>query len=122
MTTFRATPPLPAAFAVGIAFSSAIVVTASAVAVGATRHPAAALLALAVLTAAVSMWTTCAGAVATAWICWALESGFVVGRQAQLSFSPLSQQALLLLLAVGLLAGIGGQAARRHRSIGVQAP
>lgn len=115
MISLRAAAPLPSAFAVGIAFCAAIVVTAVAVAAGATHHPAEALLPLLLVTAAVSMWTSWAGAVATGWICWALDSGFVLGREAQLSFSPSSQQAALLLLVVALAGGAGGRGVRRHR-------
>lgn len=120
MTNARASAPLPSAFAVGIAFVSAIAVTSLAVAAGATHHPVEALLPLGLVTAAVSMWTTVAGAVATAWICWALDSGFVLGRQAQLSFSPLSQQTVLLLVVVALLGSVGGRVVRRARSGSVQ--
>lgn len=99
----------------GIAFLSAIAVTALAVAVGATHHQVDALLPLGVVTVAVSLFTTRVGAVAAAWICWALDSGFVLGRQAQLSFSTLSQQAVLVLVALAVLASCLGQAVRRSR-------
>ena len=116
MSTPHATAPLPSAVAVGTTFASAIVVTAVAVAAGATHHPVAALLPLLMLTAAVSMWTSWVGALATAWICWALDSGFVLGREAQLTFSPGSQQAALLLVAVALAGGLGGHAVRHSRT------
>ncbi len=108
--------PLPSAFAAGLAFLSAIVVTAVAVAAGATHHPAEALLPLGLVTIAISLWTTWAGAVATAWICWALDSGFVLGREAQLTFSPQSQLAVLVLVGIALVGVLGGRTLRRSRS------
>ncbi len=116
VTHVRTTAPLPSAFAAGIAFVSAIAVTGIAVAAGATHHPVEALLPLGVVTVAVSAWTTWAGGVAAAWICWALDSGFVLGRQAQLSFSTPSQQTVLLLVVIALLGGVGGRGYRRHRA------
>ena len=111
----RSAAPLPSAFAVAIAFVSAIAVTSVAVAAGATHHQVEALLPLGVVTLGIALWTSQAGAVAVAWICWALDSGFVLGRQAQLSFSPLSQRAVLLLIGLAVLGSCAGQLVRRGR-------
>lgn len=116
MNTSHAAAPPPSAVAIGIAFGSAILVTAAAVAVGATHHPVAELLPLLLVRAAVSIWTSWAGAITTAWICWALDSGFVLGREAQLTFSTGSQQAALVLVVAALAGGLGGRAVRRYGS------
>ena len=110
------TAPLPAAFAVGVAFSASIVVTAAAVAVGATHDPSWALLPLGLLTAGIAVWTSWVGAVATAWICWAMDSGFVIGREAQLNFSLPAQVAALVLVAVALIGRSVGRGVARRRT------
>jgi len=124
MTTTQATTdrtaPMPAGLASGFGFAGAIVATVIAVAVGSTHDPLWALIPLGVVTSVVAFLTNWVGAVATAWICWSLDSGFVVGREAHLTFSPAAQFAALVLVAVALLAGLAGhthRAARRSRSV-----
>ncbi len=117
---FDRTAPMPAGIASGLGFAGAIVATVVAVGVGSTHDPLWALVPLGLVTAVVAFVTSWVGAVVTAWICWSLDSGFVVGRQAQLSFSPAAQVAALLLVAVALLAGLAGRAHRARRGQPIQ--
>ena len=56
------------------------------------------------------------GGLAAAWICWLLDSGFVIGREAQLTFTPAAQLAALVLVGVALAAGAAGRVYRLRRS------
>ena len=83
-TRKRRTVPTPNGIAVGVGFAGAIVATTLAVATGSTHDVWWALVPLGLVTAVVSGTTGWFGGIATAWICWSLDSGFVLGREAQL--------------------------------------
>jgi hypothetical protein len=115
-TTTHRTAPMPNGIAVGVGFVGAIVATTLAVASGSTHDGWLALIPLGLVTAAVSTTTGWIGGIATAWICWSLDSGFVLGREAQLNFSSTAQLSLLVLIVVALLAGAAGRIIRSARN------
>ena len=106
---------MPDGIAVGVGFAGAIIATTVAVALGSTHDAWWALIPLGLLTAAVAASTGWFGAVATAWICWSLDSGFVLGRQAELNFSSTAQRSALVLILVALAAGTAGRLVRNVR-------
>jgi hypothetical protein len=106
---------MPSGIASGVGFAGAIAATIVAVALHSTHHPLLALIPLGLVIAVVASLTSWAGGLATAWICWFLDSGFVIGRAAQLTFAPAAQLAALVLVSLALVAGLGGRAYRRHR-------
>ncbi len=110
------TAPMPDGIAVGVGFAGAISATAVAVALGSTHDAWWALIPLGLVTALVSATTGWIGAVATAWICWSLDSGFVLGREAQLNFSSTAQLSALVLVLVALLGGVAGRTVRTFRT------
>jgi hypothetical protein len=87
---------------------------------GATGQPWYALVTLGVVVLLTAFWSSAAAAIGVAAVAWALDSGFVLGRAGELTFSPPAALAALVLfaaLAVGLLArlpagGIGRPAGR----------
>jgi hypothetical protein len=115
-TRKRRTVPMPNGIAVGVGFAGAIVATTLAVATGSTHGVWWALVPLGLVTAGVSVSTGWVGGIATAWICWSLDSGFVLGREAQLSFSSTAQLTALVLIAVAVLAGACGRVVRNTRN------
>ena len=115
-TTKQRTVPMPNGIAVGVGFAGAIVATILAVAIGSTHDGWWALVPLGLVTAAVSATTGWVGGLATAWICWSLDSGFVLGREAQLNFSSAAQLSAVVLVAVALLAGAAGRVVRGARN------
>ncbi|MET3804552.1 hypothetical protein ABIB25_001547 [Nakamurella sp. UYEF19] len=120
ITTSRTSAPMPTGIASGVGFAGAIVATILAVAVGSTHDPLWALVPLGVVTAGVASVTSWTGAVVTAWICWSLDSGFVLGREAQLTFSPAAGVAALTLVAVALAGGLVGRWVRMERTARVE--
>ncbi len=107
--------PMPNGIAVGVGFAGAIIATVVAVALGSTHDAWWALIPLGLVTAVVASTTGWIGGIATAWICWSLDSGFVVGREAQLNFSSTAQLSALALILVALAAGAAGRAFRTVR-------
>ncbi|MEV7044250.1 hypothetical protein [Amycolatopsis sp. NPDC051061] len=87
---------------------------------GATGQPWYALVTLGAVVLLTAFWSSVAAAIGVAAVAWALDSGFVLGRAGELTFSPPAALAALVLfaaLAVGLLArlpagGIGRPAGR----------
>jgi hypothetical protein len=87
---------------------------------GATGQPWYALVTLGAVVLLTAFWSSAAAAIGVAAVAWALDSGFVLGRAGELTFSPPAALAALVLfaaLAVGLLArlpagGIGRPAGR----------
>lgn len=83
---------------------------------GATAHPVYALVALALVALGAAAVTTPAAAAGVALVAWAVDSGFVLGRQGQLVFDGASGRVALVLAAatiVGLAASAVFRAARR---------
>ncbi|SDO45980.1 hypothetical protein SAMN04515671_1002 [Nakamurella panacisegetis] len=109
------TEPMPTGIACGVGFVGAIVGTIIAVACRSTHDPILALIPLGAVTAATSAATTWIGGLAAAWMCWLLDSGFVVGRTAQLTFGPSAGAAALVLVIVAVMAGSAGRLYRRRR-------
>lgn len=101
--------PMPTGLASGLGFAGAIIATCLAVALHSTQDPVLALIPLGAVTAALAGLTSWAGGLATAWICWLLDSGFVLGREAQLDFSSAAQSAALALVGIALVAGAAGR-------------
>src|SRR5262245_50855807 len=90
-------PPVDGGFGYPLGFVMAVTVTIMAIAAHTTGHPLWSVGALAVTTAAVAAVTTLPAALATAGMCWALHAGFVLGRHADLQFSPASGIAAAVL-------------------------
>jgi hypothetical protein len=99
-------PLLPRGFGFPLGFACGILVTAVTIAAGATSHPARSLIALTVVVAVVSAITTPGAALGTAVACWALDSGFVLGREGTLVFTGAAREtaAVLVLAAVTVAA------------------
>jgi hypothetical protein len=115
-TTTQRTVPMPNGIAVGVGFVGAIAATILAVVIGSTHDGWWALIPLGLVTATVAATTGWIGGIATAWICWSLDSGFVLGREAQLNFSSTAQLSLLVLIVVALVAGATGRMVRSARN------
>ena len=115
--TAQRTQPMPTGIACGVGFVGAIVATIVAVACRATHDPALALIPLGAVTAAVAAMTSRVGGLAAAWMCWMLDSGFVLGRTAQLTFDRPSGIAALVLVAVAAASGTAAHVHRRRRQL-----
>lgn len=107
--------PMPTGIAAGVGFAGAIIATTLAVVLHTTHDPVLALIPLGLVTAAIAGLTSWTGGMAAAWICWLLDSGFVIGREAQLTFSSPAQMAALALVAIAVIAGTAGRAHRALR-------
>lgn len=106
--------PMSGGVGAGVGFVGAIVATIVAVSIGATRHAAWALVLLAVVAAVVSMFSSWAAGLFAAVMCWAFDSGFVLGREAHLVFTPSSAAVALVLGATAITAGA---LAHAHRAL-----
>jgi hypothetical protein len=95
---------MPGRLGFPLGFVLAIVVTFLAVAAGATTHPERAVIALAAVTAAVAGVSTFRATLATAAVCWALLSGFVLGRYGDLVFTPAAARDALVLGGIAIIA------------------
>jgi hypothetical protein len=87
-----------------LGFVVASAVTTVAVAAGGTVHPLRTLVALAAAAAAIAAVATLRAALATAALCWALHTGFVVGRFGELALTAGTVRAAALLAAVVVFA------------------
>ena len=112
--TVRRTDEMPTGIACGIGFVGAIAATVVAVACRSTHDPVLALIPLGAVTAVVAAMASWLGGLAAAWMCWLLDSGFVVGRAAQLTFGASSGLAAAVLVTVALVAGTGARLYRRR--------
>ncbi|WIY06820.1 hypothetical protein QRX60_24300 [Amycolatopsis mongoliensis] len=86
---------------------TAVVATLSADVAGATGHPWYALVTLGAVVLLTAFWSSVPAAIGVAVVAWALDSGFVLGRAGELTFSPASAVAALVLavlVAFGFLA------------------
>ncbi|MEU8636020.1 hypothetical protein AB0C38_27975 [Amycolatopsis sp. NPDC048633] len=86
---------------------AAVVAVLSAELCGATGHPWYALVALGAVVLLTAFWSSVAAAIGVAAVAWALDSGFVLGRAGELTFTPTSAAAALafaVLVAFGFLA------------------
>ena len=81
-----------------------VVATVLSGAAGATSQPILSLIAMVAAVDAVSMVTTVGAALATAAACWCLHTGFVLGRNGELAFTPQSRHDALVLLLAALSA------------------
>ncbi|WP_162788267.1 hypothetical protein [Amycolatopsis albispora] len=93
----RTAPPVPAGFGFPLGVVLGAAGTALAVAVGAKEAPVVSLVAMVVVVDATAMVTAARAAVATAAVCWALHSGFVLGEHAELTFTAESGRAAAVL-------------------------
>jgi hypothetical protein len=85
---------------------AAVVAVLSADVAGATGHPWYALVTLGAVVLLTAFWTSVPAAIGVAAVAWALDSGFVLGRASELTFSAASALAASVLfaaLALGLL-------------------
>lgn len=108
-----AAPLLPRGFGFPLGLVVGILVTAAAIAAGATSHPAESLIALTVAVAVVSAITTAGAALGTALVCWALDSGFVLGRQGDLVFTGAALQAAAVLVLTAVAVAVLFRLVRR---------
>ena len=97
-------PPIRGWTGYPLGFAAAITVTLVAVAAHGTAHPQWTLVALAATAAAIAAVATLRAALATAALCWALETGFVIGRRGVLTVTAESVRDAAILAAVALLA------------------
>jgi len=104
---------LAGGFAFPLGFVAAIVVVLGSAAVGAFAHPVAVLVALAVVTFAVSLATTLPAALGTAFVSWGIYTGFVLDSLGQLQLNGRSALAAVVLVLAALVA-VGGMALRRY--------
>lgn len=108
-------PPLPGGLGFPLGFLLAIVVTFVAIAAGATTHPQWTVAALAATGAVVACLSTFRATLATAAVCWALHSGFVLGRLGDLVFTPQAARDAVVLCAVATIAFLLATAVRTVR-------
>lgn len=80
--------------------------TVLSVAAGATSVPIISLVAMVAVVDASAVVTTVRATLATAVVCWALHTGFVLGRRGELVFTPQSGHAALVLVLCALT-GLG---------------
>lgn len=106
------TQPLSGGFGFPLGFGVGIVVTAAAIAAGATSHPVGSLIALTVAVAGVSAITTPGAALGTAVVCWSLDSGFVLGRHGDLVFTGAAWQAAVALVLAAVAVAVLAQVVR----------
>jgi hypothetical protein len=100
----------------------AVVVAAIATDIaGATAHPVYALVALVLVVLGAAAGTTPAAAAGVALVAWAVDSGFVLGREGRLVFDAASGRAALVLAAAAL-AGLAGSAIVRAARRSVVVP
>jgi hypothetical protein len=98
----------------GVAVVAATITTDLA---GATAHPVYALVALVLVVLAAAAVTTPAATAGVALVAWAVDTGFVLGREGRLVFDAATGQAALVLGAaalVGIAAAAIVRAARRN--------
>lgn len=98
----RAPVPVPGRFGLPLGVALTMIVTAAAVAIGATGHPERAVIALAVTVALTASVTTAAATLGTAVVGWFLLAGFVVGREGQVGLTAQSGRAAVVLAVVAI--------------------
>jgi hypothetical protein len=86
-----------------------------AIGAGAAEHHLYSLAALAVVLAAISAVTTTGAALGSAVIAWALQDGFVLGREGQLVFSAEAASTAAVLVVIALISVGSGTAVRTVR-------
>jgi K+-sensing histidine kinase KdpD len=96
-------PPLSSGFGYPLGAVTAALATMVAVAAGATTHPHRALVTLIAVTAVTAAATTLRASLATAAVCWALHTGFVLNRHGELQFNAASTRTAALLAATALI-------------------
>jgi hypothetical protein len=109
---------VPGGFGFPLGAAAGVLLTLTTVAAGATGHPQWSVAALAVVVTGAAVVTTPGATAGTAVVCWCLVSGFVVGRQGDLTFSGASLLAAAVLgaTAVGAVAVVTAvRVARRWR-------
>lgn len=92
---------------------AAVVAVLVAEAAGATVHPWYAMATLGAVALLTAFWSSVAAALGVAAVAWALDSGFVLGRAGELTFSPAAAVAALVLFAalgVGIFARLVSRA------------
>jgi hypothetical protein len=107
--------PISGGFGFPLGFAGSAAVTAGAIGAGAAEHHLYSLEALAVVLAAVSAVTTTGAALGSAVIAWALQDGFVLGREGQLVFSAEAAGAAAVLVVIALISVGLGTAVRTFR-------
>jgi hypothetical protein len=107
--------PVSSGFGFPLGFAGSVVGTAGAIGAGAAGHHLYSLAALALALAAVSAVTTTGAALGSAVIAWALQDGFVLGREGQLVFSGEAGRTAVVLVAIALISVGLGTAVRTFR-------
>lgn len=113
----RAAHPLwPLSSALLAAYAGGAAVTVAAVVAGATRHPAAAMVAYAVLAVLICLGSRPLLVPAIAIIIWLFDDGFIVGRHADLAWHGMADlRRLAILLAAAAASGAVGALLRRRQ-------
>ncbi|HEY7432970.1 MAG TPA: hypothetical protein VH641_19785 [Streptosporangiaceae bacterium] len=111
-----ANPRWPLSSALLAAYTGGAAVTLAAIAAGATRHPAAALVAYGVLTGVLCLGSRPLLMPAIAIISWLFDDGFIVGRHADLAWHGAADVRRLAILLAAAAAGstAGALLRRRH--------
>ncbi|MFI9381516.1 hypothetical protein [Kutzneria sp. NPDC052558] len=95
---------LAGGFGFPLGFLAAITVALGSAAVGAFAHPVAVLVALTVVTFAVSLATTLPAALGTAFVSWGTYTGFVLDSLGELQLNGRSALAAVVLVLAALVA------------------
>lgn len=107
---------MPGAVGFPLGFAASVAVTLLTVAMGATRHPLLSLAALVLVVVAIAALTRPAAAYGTAAVAWALQDGFVLGRQGDLVRTGQTWPTFAVLLTAALVTTAVAALVRRRRS------
>ena len=120
----RTRPLLDGDFGFPLGAGVAVLVTLVAVAAGATTHPRLALIGLTAVSVTAAAVTTLWAALATAAMCWALDTGFVLNRYGELVFDGRAGRAaavltIAVLVAFAVMTALRGPRQNRVKNVWV---
>jgi hypothetical protein len=101
---------------------AAVVAVLSADVAGATGHPWYALVTLGAVVLLTAFWTSVPAALGVAAVAWALDSGFVLGRAGELTFSSASAAAALVFAALVAFGSLARLASRTPAPLHLPSP
>ncbi|MEU0792149.1 hypothetical protein ABZ342_18935 [Amycolatopsis sp. NPDC005961] len=89
---------------------------------GATGHPWYALVTLGAVVLLTAFWSSVAAAIGVAAVAWALDSGFVLGRAGELTFTPAAAVAALAFAALVASGSLARLISRTPMPVRIPAP